>query len=65
MNTVSLSSQTYQWLDRRARKESRTPDQLADELLREQLTPQHAYIEVVDRIGGSRAMIRGSRGGCQ
>lgn len=61
MNTINLSSQTYQWLDWRAKKESRTPDQLADELLREQLTPQHAYIEVVDRIGGSRAMIRGSR----
>ncbi len=61
MNTISLTSQTYQWLDRRARKEARTPDQLADELLREQLTPQHAYIDVVNRIGGVRAMIRGSR----
>ncbi|MDZ7295976.1 MAG: hypothetical protein ONB14_11215 [candidate division KSB1 bacterium] len=30
-------------------------------MLRQQLVPEHAYIEVVDKITGSQAMIKGTR----
>ena len=61
MSTVRVSPTTYQWLQRKADESAQTPDQVADELLRQQLVPQHAYIEVVDKIGGLQAMIRGTR----
>jgi uncharacterized protein (DUF433 family) len=56
-----VSPTTYQWLERKAHETARTPDQVADELLRQQLAPKHAYIEVVDKITGPQAMIRGAR----
>ena len=61
MSTVTLSETTYQWLQRKAEESARTPDQIADELLRQQLMPKHAYIEVVEKITGSQAMIKGTR----
>ena len=61
MSTVTLSETTYQWLQRRAQESAQTPDQVADELLRQQLAPKHAYIEVVEKITGSQAMIKGTR----
>lgn len=61
MSVVTISPTTYQWLQRKASESAQTPDQVADELLRQQLAPQHAYIEVVDKIGGPQAMIRGTR----
>ena len=61
MSTVTLSETTYQWLQRKAEESARTPDQIADELLRQQLVPKHAYIEVVEKITGSQAMIKGTR----
>lgn len=61
MSTVMLSKTTYQWLQRKAQKSARTPDQVADELLRQQLAPKHAYIEVVEKITGPQAMIKGTR----
>ena len=61
MSTVTLSETTYQWLQRKAEESARTPDQIADELLRQQLAPKHAYIEVVEKITGSQAMIKGTR----
>jgi len=61
MSTVTLSETTYQWLQRKAEESARTPDQIADELLRQQLVPRHAYIEVVEKITGSQAMIKGTR----
>ena len=61
MSTVTLSETTYQWLQRKAEESARTPDQIADELLRQQLVPRHAYIEVVEKIAGSQAMIKGTR----
>jgi uncharacterized protein (DUF433 family) len=61
MSTVTLSETTYQWLQRKAEESARTPDQIADELLRRQLVPEHAYIEVVEKITGSQAMIKGTR----
>ncbi|MFQ5856227.1 MAG: DUF433 domain-containing protein [Anaerolineae bacterium] len=61
MSTVTLSKTTYQWLQRKAQESARTPDQVADELLRQKLAPEHAYIEVVDKIAGPQAMIKGTR----
>jgi len=61
MSTVTLSETTYQWLQRKAEESARTPDQIADELLRRQLVPEHAYIEVIEKITGSQAMIKGTR----
>jgi uncharacterized protein (DUF433 family) len=61
MSTVMVSPTTYQWLQRKAQESAQTPDQVADELLREQLAPKHAYIEIVDKIAGPQAMIRGTR----
>ena len=61
MSMVNLSKTTYQWLQRKAQESARTPDQVADEILRQQLAPKHAYIEVVAKITGSQAMIKGTR----
>ncbi len=61
MSTVTLSKTTYQWLQHKAQESARTPDQVADELLRQQLMPKHAYIEVVEKITGPQAMIKGTR----
>jgi uncharacterized protein (DUF433 family) len=61
MSTVQLSEITYQWLQRKAQEIARTPDQLADDLLRQQLGPQHAYIQVVEKISGRQAIIKGTR----
>jgi uncharacterized protein (DUF433 family) len=61
MNTVQLSERTYRWLAHRANREERSPDQVAEELLREQLAPSHAYIEMMHRVSGPQAMIRGTR----
>ncbi|RME47448.1 MAG: DUF433 domain-containing protein [Chloroflexi bacterium] len=61
MSTVVLSKTTYQWLQRKAQESARTPDQVADELLREQLAPQHAHIEIVEKISGPQAVIKGTR----
>lgn len=61
MTIVTLTEQTYELLQRRAAAVSQTPDQVADQLLRQQLTPKHAYIEVMEKAGGPEAVIRGTR----
>jgi uncharacterized protein (DUF433 family) len=61
MDVVKLSKTTYQWLQRRAQESARTPDQVADEILHQQLAPKHAYIEVVEKTTGSQALIKGTR----
>jgi uncharacterized protein (DUF433 family) len=61
MRTVTLSQTTYQWLQRQAKENIQTPDQVADEILRRQLAPAHAYVEVVEKVTGPQAMIKGTR----
>ena len=61
MGTVTLSKTTYQWLQRKAQESAKTPDQVADEILCQQLAPQHPYVEVVQKSTGSQAMLRGTR----
>lgn len=61
MSVVTLSEATYELLRRRAKEKARTPDQEAEEVLAQLLTPKHAYIEVVEKAGGPEAVIRGTR----
>jgi hypothetical protein len=62
MSSVELSQTTYQWLQRQAQESGRTPDQVADALLRQHLAPQHAYIiEVVAKSTGPQAVLKGTR----
>ncbi len=61
MNTITLSPLTYEWLEAKARASAQTPDQIADTLLREQLSPKHAYITVVSKPAGAQAIITGTR----
>src|ERR1700752_748945 len=61
MNTVTLSDMTYQLLRRKAEESTQTPDQVADQLLRQQLTPKHAYIDVITKIIGTQAVIKDTR----
>ncbi len=61
MSSVVLSETTYALLQRKAQEASLTPDQVADSLLREQLAPQHAYIEIVPKSAGPTAVVRGTR----
>jgi len=61
MSIVTLSEKTYRLLRRRAQASARTPDEIADELVRRQLAPEHAYIEVVEKATGPQAMIKGTR----
>ncbi|MCB0003601.1 MAG: DUF433 domain-containing protein [Anaerolineae bacterium] len=60
MNTVELSEPTYELLRRQASQQSATPDHLAEVLLRQHLLPEHAYVEVVERTSGQRAVIKGT-----
>ena len=61
MSSVMLSESTYRLLQDKARDVSKTPDEVADGILRQQLAPAHAYIEIVEKIGGAQAMIKGTR----
>jgi len=61
MSTVKLSPTTYDWLRRKAQESAKSPDQVADELLRQQLAPKHAYVEVIEKATGPQAVIKGTR----
>jgi uncharacterized protein (DUF433 family) len=63
MSTITLSETAYRLLKRRAQDKGRTLDQVADELLQQQITPQHAYIEVIERPSRPSAVIKGTRVG--
>lgn len=61
MNTITLSEPTFARLENKARESDKTPDALADELLRQALSPQHPYIEIRDKHMGPRAFLKGTR----
>lgn len=61
MSTVTLSKTTYQWLQRKAQERARTPDQVADELLRQQIGPEHVHIEVIEKNDSLQAVIKDTR----
>lgn len=60
MSVIHISETTYKWLRSKAATTSQTPDEVADELLRQQLAPQHAFIEVVEKSNRLRARIKGT-----
>jgi uncharacterized protein (DUF433 family) len=61
MSVVTISEPTFRLLQQKARQRAETPDQVADELLLQQLTSKHPYIEVVSKPTGDQAMIKGTR----
>ncbi len=61
MTSVNLKEPTYRLLAQRANETSRSPDELADEVLQRELAPSHPYVETVPMAGGPTAVIKGSR----
>ncbi len=65
METVSvpLPKSLYDQVARRAATRNQAPARLVEEILTEELMPQHPYIEVIDSRSGPRAVIKGTRVG--
>ncbi len=63
--TITVSERLYQVLQREAARRQRTPDTLAEEMLAQELLPQHPHIELLAGRGGPRAVIRGTRVGVE
>lgn len=61
MTTIKLSEDTYELLTQRAQQSNRTPDVLADEMLRRELQPAHPYIEIETTQSGKRAVVKDAR----
>ena len=61
MSVVKISEPTFRLLQQRARQQAETLDQLADNLLHQQLTSKHPYIEVISKPTGQQAVIKGTR----
>jgi uncharacterized protein (DUF433 family) len=60
-STISISNQVYDMLVRKAKDSGRSADALAEEVLRQHLSPAHPYVEVIHSRLGSRAVIKGTR----
>ena len=58
---VQLTKDTYNLLRQRSHEIGRKPDELADKVLREHLSPAHPYVEVVATRSGSKARVKGTR----
>jgi len=61
MESIQLPELTYRLLKERAAEAALTPEQLADEVLRRELSPAHPHIEVVTMAGGPTAVVKGTR----
>lgn len=61
--TITLSERVYRALQEAAARHRRSPDDLADELLTQELLPQHPHIEEIAGRSGRRAVVRGTRVG--
>jgi uncharacterized protein (DUF433 family) len=61
--TITVSEALYRLLQREASRRQRTPDALAEEMLTQELLPDHPHVELVTGCGGPRAVIRGTRVG--
>lgn len=61
--TITVSEALYRVLQREARRRQRTPDALAEDLLTQDLLPQHPHVDLVTGAGGPRPVIRGTRVG--
>ncbi|MBI5563356.1 MAG: DUF433 domain-containing protein, partial [Chloroflexi bacterium] len=58
---IPLSKSLYDLVARRAAARHQAPARLVEEILSEELMPQHPYVEVIDSRSGSRPVIRGTR----
>ena len=63
MNTVpiQLPKPLYDLIERRAATRHESPDRVVEEILTEELMPQHPYIETIDSRSGTRAVIKSTR----
>ena len=61
MSAVQLPETTYRLLQQRVAESSRTPDEVADELLRHDLASAQPHIEIVSMSGGLTAVIKNTR----
>ena len=61
--SVSLPKSLYDLIVRRAATRHQAPARLVEEILAEELMPQHPYVEVIDSRSGPRPVIKGTRVG--
>ena len=61
MTVIRLPEPTYRLLQHRATEEARTPEELANDVLRRALAPAHPHVEIVSGAGGLTAVVRGTR----
>jgi len=59
--TITLSERAFELLENRARQLKRQPNELAEEVLLQHLSPPQAHIEWVSTRSGVRAMLKGAR----
>jgi len=59
--SISISQLLYERLSQRATESARSPDELAEALLRQELEPPHPYVVVETTRFGSRAVLKGTR----
>jgi uncharacterized protein (DUF433 family) len=59
--TIRLPKTLYDRVAEQAAKHSRPPGRLIEEILTEQLMPQHPYVETLQSRSGPRAAIKGTR----
>lgn len=60
-HTITLSERIFKLLLEQAEQANRPPDELAEEMLAQHLSPPHAHIELVQTRSGWRAMLKGTR----
>lgn len=63
--TITISDRLYRALQREATRRHRTPDTLAEEVLTQELLPQHPHVELIAGPDEPRAVIRGTRVGVE
>jgi uncharacterized protein (DUF433 family) len=61
--TITVSEALYRLLQREAARRQRTPDALAEEMLTQELLPEHPHVELLSGCGGTRPVVRGTRVG--
>ena len=61
MVQISLSKALYDLVAQRAAARHQPPARLVEEILTEELMPQHPYVEMIDSRSGLRPVIKGTR----